>query len=90
MSARPPLPPGPYLVVGLARSGLAAARVLPGEVIGVDAGSPDVPATSWAFELHLGTDGVELLDRVQTVVKSPGRAEGGARDRGGRTSAASR
>ena len=26
--ARPPLPPGPFLVVGLARSGLAAARML--------------------------------------------------------------
>jgi UDP-N-acetylmuramoylalanine--D-glutamate ligase len=40
---RPPLPPGPYLIVGLARSGAAAARVLRerGEdVIGVDVGAP--------------------------------------------------
>ena len=27
-SRRPPLPPGPYLVVGLARSGAAAMRML--------------------------------------------------------------
>ena len=71
MTPRPPLPPGPYLVVGLARSGMAAARMLAphGEVIGVDAGRPDVGAS---FEFHLGTDGVELLDRVACVVKSPG------------------
>ena len=38
-----PLPEGPYLVVGLARSGQAAARLLAErgeEVIGVDSGSP--------------------------------------------------
>ncbi len=37
---RPPLPAGPYLVVGLARSGVAAALTLRSrgaEVIGVDA-----------------------------------------------------
>ena len=41
---RPPLPEGPYLVVGLARSGAAAARMLlaHGEVLGVDRGRPDV------------------------------------------------
>jgi len=68
---RPALPPGPYLVVGLKRSGLAAARMLAphGEVIGVDAGEPDQPAD---FEAHVGVDGVDLLDRVATVVKSPG------------------
>ncbi len=72
MSAgRPPLPEGPYLVVGLARSGLAAARMLEphGRVIACDSGTPDVPA---GLEAHLGTDGVELLDRVRCVVKSPG------------------
>ena len=42
---RPPLPPGPYLVVGLARSGVAAALALraarPGErVVAVDSGRP--------------------------------------------------
>lgn len=69
---RPPLPGGPYLVVGLARSGQAAARMLRehGEVIGVDAGRPE--AALDGVELHLGTEGVELLDRVAAVVKSPG------------------
>ena len=68
---RPPLPEGPYLVVGLARSGAAAALMLRdhGEVVGVDSGRPDVPA---GIEAHLESDGVDLLDRVRTVVKSPG------------------
>ena len=72
MTPRPPLPPGPYLVVGLARSGMAAARMLEphGEVIGVDSGNPSVDGES--FEVHLGVDGVELADRAGTVVKSPG------------------
>ena len=71
MSARPAIPPGPYLVVGLARSGIAAARVLAehGEAIGVDSGRPEIEG---GFEAYLGTDGLELLDRVRTVVKSPG------------------
>jgi UDP-N-acetylmuramoylalanine--D-glutamate ligase len=69
---RPELPPGPYLVVGLARSGVSAARMLAGhgEVIGCDSGAPEVDLPG--VEVHLGTDGVELLDRVATVVKSPG------------------
>jgi UDP-N-acetylmuramoylalanine--D-glutamate ligase len=68
---RPPLPEGPYLVVGLARSGIAAARMLRdhGEVIGTDSGSPEVPGD---LDARLGVDGVELLDRVACVVKSPG------------------
>ena len=39
-AVRPPLPDGPYLVVGLARSGTAAARMLRehGEVVAVDSG----------------------------------------------------
>src|SRR5436190_1654343 len=41
-----------------------------GEVIGVDSGSP--PAAPGDLETHLQSDGLELLDRVQTVVKSPG------------------
>jgi len=71
--ARPPLPAGPFLVVGLARSGAAAARILRdhGEVIGADSGSPDVPDLH-GVEVHLQVDGLELLDRVKTVVKSPG------------------
>ena len=68
---RPPLPDGPYLVVGLARSGVAAARMLGahGEVVGVDAGTPEVPD---GLDAHVGVDGVELLDRAGSVVKSPG------------------
>jgi UDP-N-acetylmuramoylalanine--D-glutamate ligase len=73
--SRPPLPPGPFLVVGLARSGLAAARMLVvrGEqVVGVDAGSPVVNLPM--FPVHLGVDGVDLLGEhaIRTVVKSPG------------------
>jgi UDP-N-acetylmuramoylalanine--D-glutamate ligase len=68
---RPPLPAGPYLVVGLARSGVAAARVLEryGRVIGTDSGRPEVPA---GIEAHLDMDGVELVGEVACVVKSPG------------------
>jgi UDP-N-acetylmuramoylalanine--D-glutamate ligase len=69
---RPPLPEAPYLVVGLARSGLAAMRALAphGEVIGCDAGRPEVGDVEG--ELHFETGGIDLLDRVATVVKSPG------------------
>ena len=67
---RPELPPAPYLIVGLARSGVAAAYMLApyGEVIGVDSGAPDVSG----FEAHLESDGLHLIDRARTVVKSPG------------------
>ena len=70
---RPPLPAGPYLVVGLARSGRAAAAMLRehGEVIGCDSGSPELEGLE-GVEVHPGSDGAELLDRVRTVVKSPG------------------
>ena len=71
---RPPLPPGPYLVVGLARSGAAAAGMLSahGGVIGCDAAEPEAARRLPGVEVHLRTDGVELLGRVRTVVKSPG------------------
>jgi UDP-N-acetylmuramoylalanine--D-glutamate ligase len=73
---RPPLPGGPYLVVGLARSGIAAALALRArgeEVIGVDAGSPDTGRLAdEGVEVHLDDPGVQYLDRVATVVKSPG------------------
>ena len=76
MTPRPPLPGGPYLVVGLARSGIAAALALRarGEtVIGVDAGAPDVGRlAAEGVEVHLDDQGVQLLDRVATLVKSPG------------------
>jgi UDP-N-acetylmuramoylalanine--D-glutamate ligase len=74
---RPPLPPGPYLVVGLARSGQAAARLLAGrgaEVSGVDSGEPAGAAELGAegVEVELGGDGLGALARVGCVVKSPG------------------
>ena len=74
---RPDLPPGPFLVVGLARSGQAAARALAarGEsVIGVDSGSPDGAAglRGSGVEIILDGDGVEELERARSVVKSPG------------------
>lgn len=72
MGSRPALPRGPFLVAGLARSGVAAARALRerGEqVIGVDSGAPPVQLE---FEHHVGTDGVALLERARTLVKSPG------------------
>jgi UDP-N-acetylmuramoylalanine--D-glutamate ligase len=61
MHKRPPLPPGPWLVVGLARSGRAALEVLTArgeQVRGVDR--------------HQGDDTPAALDGVRAVVKSPG------------------
>jgi UDP-N-acetylmuramoylalanine--D-glutamate ligase len=74
---RPPLPGGPFLVVGLARSGCAAARLLAergADVRGVDSGRPDGAEGLAAdgVEVVLDTDGVAQLDGVRTVVKSPG------------------
>jgi UDP-N-acetylmuramoylalanine--D-glutamate ligase len=75
---RPPIPPGPYLIVGLARSGAAAARALRerGErVIGVDAGAPDgAQLAAQGVQLHLRNDGLAQLEQVRAVVKSPGVA----------------
>jgi UDP-N-acetylmuramoylalanine--D-glutamate ligase len=64
-------------VVGLARSGVAAAlalRARGAQVIGVDTGAPTgLDALSAAgVELHLGEQGLSLLERASTVVKSPG------------------
>ena len=74
---RPPLPPGPFLVVGLARSGVAAARLLAArgeDVVGVDSGAPAEAAglPGAGVEVFLDSDGLALLDGVRTVVKSPG------------------
>jgi UDP-N-acetylmuramoylalanine--D-glutamate ligase len=75
---RPAIPAGPYLVVGLARSGVAAARALRarGErVIGLDAGAPAAAGAlgELGVELFLDQiDGVALLDDIGAVVKSPG------------------
>lgn len=69
---RPPLPQGPWLVVGLARSGLAAAALLRArgeEVVGVDNGAPDVEVD---FAVHLRHTNTDVLGDVKAVVKSPG------------------
>jgi len=65
------------LVLGLARSGQAAALALRRrgkEVIGVDASAElDVGRLAEAgVELHLGTEEERLLDGVETLIKSPG------------------
>ena len=75
---RPPLPPGPYLVVGLARSGVAAALALrsPGR-----RSSASTPARcrraagrveAAGVPVHAGSPGVELLAGARGLVKSPG------------------
>jgi UDP-N-acetylmuramoylalanine--D-glutamate ligase len=61
----------------LARSGVAAALALRGRgegVLGVDARTPKLPSAlvDAGVELHLRQEGVELLERVGAVVKSPG------------------
>ncbi len=83
MKPRPPLPGGPYLVVGLARSGVAAALALRArgeEVIGCDAGAGDDPRLAQAagrlseagVEVHLDASGDVLAARARTLIKSPG------------------
>jgi len=83
---RPQLPPGPYLVVGLARSGVAAALALraaaPDErVVACDAAAPPEALAereglaAAGVEVHLDTDGIHLLQATPppaTVLKSPG------------------
>jgi UDP-N-acetylmuramoylalanine--D-glutamate ligase len=71
------LPPGPYLVVGLARSGSAIAALLAerGEIVlGVDSDAPGEAAglEDAGVEVSLGVDGTRQLDRARTVIKSPG------------------
>jgi UDP-N-acetylmuramoylalanine--D-glutamate ligase len=58
---RPPLPGGPYLVVGLARSGLAVLQVL--HARGERAEGADA---------KLGSDGLAELEHARAVIKSPG------------------
>jgi UDP-N-acetylmuramoylalanine--D-glutamate ligase len=74
---RPPLPKGPFLVVGLARSGQAAARMLAArgeQVRAVDSGHPEGAAglEGAGVEVFLDTDGLAQLEGTHTVVKSPG------------------
>lgn len=77
MKPRPPIPDGPFLVVGLARSGIAAALALRArgeEVFGVDRGAPsglDELANA-GVHVRLESDGLEELEGVRTVIKSPG------------------
>jgi UDP-N-acetylmuramoylalanine--D-glutamate ligase len=83
MKPRPPLTPGPFLVVGLARSGVAAALTLRArgeEVIGCDTGAASDPALAeiaWRLsdagvEVHLDASGDALAARAGTLIKSPG------------------
>ena len=74
---RPPLPSGPYLVVGLARSGQAAALLLAsrGETVaGVDSGSPEGAERLRAagVEVHLDGELDGWVEESACVVKSPG------------------
>src|SRR5687767_3911559 len=76
---RPPLPPGPFLVVGLARSGVAAALALRArgeQVVCCDAGpvSDDARARMAAAgaDVRAPSEGVELLAGARTLIKSPG------------------
>lgn len=86
MKERPSLPPPPYLIVGLARSGTSAALALreadpSAAILACDSGRPEEAIEALdrlkraGVEVHLDTDGVELLassQRPRTVVKSPG------------------
>jgi UDP-N-acetylmuramoylalanine--D-glutamate ligase len=85
MKPRPPLPGGPYLVLGLARSGVAAALILAarGEiVIGADAGSASSPSLAAATQrlsqagvevlLDASADAVAAASRAGALIKSPG------------------
>jgi UDP-N-acetylmuramoylalanine--D-glutamate ligase len=73
------LPPGPALAVGLARSGVAAALTLRARgvaVTGTDSG-PVADETrarlvQAGVEVDAPSDGLEALERVAWVVKSPG------------------
>ncbi len=86
MKPRPPLPSGPYLVVGLARSGLGAALLLASQgesVVGLDTGDAGSPALRVAAQ-RLSEAGVEVVlnasadaanaavRRSGALVKSPG------------------
>jgi UDP-N-acetylmuramoylalanine--D-glutamate ligase len=66
------------LVLGLARSGVAAMRLLRGEgatVIGADENAAvEIPSELAGADLHRGAFDESLLDRVDEVVVSPGIA----------------
>jgi UDP-N-acetylmuramoylalanine--D-glutamate ligase len=80
-SRRPPLPPGPFLVLGLARSGEAVATLLArrGErVIGADGAGPEKLAgaaerlSTHGVEVHLHAADPTLVQSAGVLVKSPG------------------
>ncbi len=74
--SRPPLPAGPYLVVGLARSGIAAALALRSrgqEVLGRDSAGLAPPALVEAG-VELVEHDTAALERAGCVIKSPGVA----------------
>src|SRR5437867_2522440 len=58
MAPRPPVEPGPYLVVGLARSGQALLKLLAGRARGVDR--------------KRNNDTPMALEEMRCVIKSPG------------------
>ena len=74
------MPKGPYLVVGLGRAGRAAADALveAGRVRAWDhSRAPEVGAARDALlaagvPVRLGGDGLDMLEGIRTVVKSPG------------------
>jgi UDP-N-acetylmuramoylalanine--D-glutamate ligase len=77
--ARPALPPGPYLVLGLARSGVAAARALTERghrVVAADARTVGnevrEPLLAMGAEVRDGETGLDVLEGIATLVKSPG------------------
>ena len=85
MARRPPLPPGPFLVVGLARSGRAVGpvlRALGEEVTGCDAGAVDAAVLaaleSAGVAVHESTDGRRAARRRRDGRQEPGRAAGRA------------
>ena len=76
MSGRPSIPPGPYLVVGLARSGAAAAAAARARGAGDRRGRGRTAGSAGArgagVELHPQRMVWRSSERTGTVVKSPG------------------
>jgi UDP-N-acetylmuramoylalanine--D-glutamate ligase len=69
------MPPGPYLVIGMARSGHSAAKALAerGErVIVADRGEPEHDPLPTGVDVRLGDDGTAALDEAATLICSPG------------------
>ena len=79
VTSRPPLPPGPFLLVGLARSGRAAGLILRalGERVPACDGGAVAPEARAELEaagiaVHERSDGVALLDGVRPWSRAPG------------------